>query len=61
MESSVAWVKENVEDASQEIEKLDLMSSEIARMSIPNLNLTFIPSVEAVDRVDMYFSGPLRL
>jgi len=56
VESSVAWVKENVEDASQEIEKLDLMSSEIARMSIPNLNLTFIPSVEAVDRVDMYFS-----
>ncbi len=56
VESSVSWVKSNVDEAAQVIESLDLMSSDVARMSIPNLNLTFIPSSEAVERVDMYYT-----
>ncbi len=56
VQQSVAWVKNNVDEAAQVIEDIDLMSASIAKMSIPNLNLTFIPAVEAAEAVDMYYS-----
>ncbi len=53
---SVAWVTANVDEASQIIEEIDLMSANIAKISIPNLNLVFTPAAQAYEAVDMYYT-----
>ena len=53
---SIDWVNMNVEDASIEIEKQEIMSADLAKLSIPNCALGYTPAIEAFDSIDMYYN-----
>ncbi|NCB02381.1 MAG: ABC transporter substrate-binding protein [Spirochaetia bacterium] len=53
---SIDWVNTNVEQAAQEIEKQEILSAELAQLSIPNCNLGYINATDAYESVDMYYN-----
>ncbi len=53
---SIDWVNTHVQEAAQEIEKQEIMSAELAKLSIPNCNLGYIPALEAYESIDMYYN-----
>lgn len=52
---SVEWVKNNPEQAGEIIEKLGIMSREMASISIKDCNLVFIEGKEAREELETYF------
>lgn len=55
-EESVAWVNANPQEAGNAIEEAGIMASAMATPAIPSCNLVFVPSSEAKDAVQAYYS-----
>ncbi len=55
-EKSVAWVNANPQEAGKAIEEIGIMAAAMATPAIPSCNLVFVPSSEAKDAVQAYYS-----
>ncbi len=56
VKNSINWVNENVELAAMEIEKQEIMSADLAKLSIPNCNLNYVGALDAYESIDMYYN-----
>ena len=56
VKDSINWVNENVELAAIEIEKQEILSADLAKLSIPNCNLHYVDASDSYESIDMYYN-----